>query len=167
MKKEVQVWKLISGHPNVVTFVDATIRKSHKGDYLYILSEYCKDGHVLDLLEKYGKLSEGQIVKAMLQICEGILHMHSQHIPFAHRDIKVENILLHNGKFKLCDFGSASEEFLDPLKCSEDELEDSFEQYEKYTTFMYRPPEMQDKYSKFEIGLKVDSWMLGCVLFAL
>ena len=35
-------------------------------------------------------------------------------MPITHRDIKVENILLHNKKFKLCDFGSASFDTLDP-----------------------------------------------------
>ena len=37
--------------------------------------------------------------------------MHSKGI--AHRDIKIENILLNNKKFKLCDFGSASEQIID------------------------------------------------------
>jgi len=107
------------------------------------------------------------IVTVLKQVVNGIKHMHEQSPPIAHRDIKVENILIKNDKIKLCDFGSASDEQLDPRSVSSDELEDAFERYEKYTTFMYRPPEMQDKFSNYRIDLKVDSWMLGCVLFAL
>merc|ERR1719460_801999 len=38
---------------------------------------------------------------------------------------------------------------------------------ERYTTMMYRPPEMIDFYQQFEISEKVDIWMLGCILFTL
>ena len=37
----------------------------------------------------------------------------------------------------------------------------------KYTTMMYRPPEMVDFYQQFVISEKVDVWMLGCILFTL
>ena len=161
MRKEVKIWKILSGHPNIVKFVDASIHKSTHGNYLYILSEYCPEGHLLDLLEKQGTLSEGKIINIMKQITQGILYMHEKNPPIAHRDIKVENILINRNKIKICDFGSASEEYLNPNTASEDQIEDAFEAYEKYTTFMYRPPEMQDKYSQWEIGLKVDTWMLG------
>ena len=168
MRKEVQIWRTINNHPNIVTFVDAAIHKTSEGSYLYILSEYCDEGHLLNLLETYnGCLSENQILLALSHIVSGIKHMHNQNPPIAHRDIKVENILLKNKKFKLWDFGSASEEFLDPNTERDDVIDDAFESYEKYTTFMYRPPEMLDRYCKWEIGTKVDSWMLGCVLFAL
>jgi serine/threonine protein kinase len=64
------------------------------------------------LITKFkGKLSEAQITHIMIDICKGLTHLHSKGI--AHRDIKVENILLHNKQFKLCDFGSASKQVLD------------------------------------------------------
>ena len=42
-----------------------------------------------------------------------------------------------------------------------------YESFEKNTTIMYRPPEMIDKYLKADVDLKVDIWMLGCVLYTL
>ena len=41
------------------------------------------------------------------------------------------------------------------------------EDFEKYTTMMYRPPEMIDKYMKYVVNTQADVWMLGCVLFSL
>jgi len=79
----------------------------------------------------------------------------------------VENILLSNKKFKLCDFGSASTSTLQHTGQSDNAIEEIFEQYEKYTTMMYRPPEMIDKYKRFPVSTKVDIWMLGCVAFTL
>ena len=32
---------------------------------------------------------------------------------------------------------------------------------------MYRPPEIVDPYLQFEVGFKMDVWMLGCVLYTL
>jgi len=42
-----------------------------------------------------------------------------------------------------------------------------FEEFSKNTTFMYRPPEMQDRYLKYDVDFKVDIWMLGCILYVL
>ena len=41
------------------------------------------------------------------------------------------------------------------------------EKFEKYTTMMYRPPEMIDRYLKYRVDTQVDIWMLGCVIFSL
>jgi AP2-associated kinase len=73
--------------------------------------------------------------------------------------------LLHNKKFKLCDFGSASTKTLD--HSNQSEVEKMFEEFEKYTTLMYRPPEMIDRYKRFIVTFQADIWMLGCVLFTL
>lgn len=85
--------------------------------------------------------------------------MHSQQPPIAHRDIKVENILLKNKKFKLCDFGSASTATLCHQGVQENQIDEIFETYEKYTTMMYRPPEMIDKYQRANVSSKVDIWV--------
>jgi AP2-associated kinase len=77
----------------------------------------------------------------------------------------VENILLHDKIFKLCDFGSASTERVDLALLSKLEVSRCEEEFEKNTTMMYRPPEMSDIYQKYEVNEKVDIWMLGCVLY--
>jgi AP2-associated kinase len=46
-------------------------------------------------------------------------------------------------------------------------MDKMFEEYEKYTTFMYRPPEMIDRYLKHKVDSKADVWMLGCVIFTM
>ncbi len=38
-------------------------------------------------------------------------------------------------------------------------LDEAFEDYEKYTTLMYRPPEMIDKYKNMPVTNKVDIWV--------
>lgn len=87
----------------------------------------------------------------MADVCKGLQHMHSKGI--AHRDIKVENILLNNKQFKLCDFGSASSQVLDHSNpnLTSKYLDEQIEKFEKYTTMMYRPPEMIDRYLKYKV----------------
>ena len=43
----------------------------------------------------------------------------------------------------------------------------AFDGYEKNTTLMYRPPEMIDRYLKYDVDLACDIWMLGCILYVL
>ena len=77
-------------------------------------------------------------------------------------------MLLHDKQFKLCDFGSASTTTLDFNSGVSDAAIDSmFEDFERYTTMMYRPPEMIDKYLRYSVTTKVDIWMVGCVIYTL
>jgi AP2-associated kinase len=110
----------------------------------------------------------------MSDVCQGVQFMHQ--LGIAHLDLKVENILLKKNKFKVADFGSAlgQEKFFswsDVAELSSDErnkaVTRAYGQFEKNTTLMYRPPEMIDQYLKFDVGLKCDIWMLGCVLYVL
>ena len=88
--------------------------KENDKKYVLILMELCDGGTLIDLLNKYsGKMNENQILFILNDICAAISHMHSQVPAISHRDIKVENVLLNNKRFKLCDFGSSSTDVLD------------------------------------------------------
>ena len=73
------------------------------GEFLLLITEYCKDGD----LEQWMARKENQSVEIKIdiikQITTGIDYMHKNNI--YHRDIKLQNILLHNNTVKICDFG--------------------------------------------------------------
>ena len=71
------------------------------GDYLVLITEYCKDKDLDDWVIKNN--STNNIIDTIQQIVCGIEYMHSNNI--LHRDIKPQNILLHNNIIKICDFG--------------------------------------------------------------
>lgn len=93
-------------------------------------------------------------------VASGVAHMHK--LGVQHRDLKIENVLLENKLFKICDFGSARGQ-TQAFKS----VEDQFEEFEKHTTLMYRPPEMVDKFKGWPVTPKVDVWMLGCIIYTM
>jgi AP2-associated kinase len=164
IKREVELWKKINNHPNIVKLIDYEITQSN----VVILMELCTEGSLLDYINnKNDLISEQEALYVVKEIASGLYHMHSQSPPIAHRDIKIENVLKVGNNFKICDFGSSSTLTLDLKKENKNTILDNFSKFEKMTTFMYRPPEMCDQYSKFYINEKVDVWMLGCILYAL
>ena len=74
------------------------------------LMEHCGEGTIFDLMAKHehSKLTEPTIIKALDQISHAIKILHRQSPPIIHRDIKIENVLIKNGTYKLCDFGSCT-----------------------------------------------------------
>lgn len=162
--REVSLWAKLGDHPNICKYIGHIETEG----MVVILCEYCSQGTLVDLLQKYDcKLVEEQVLYIMKQICKGIKHMHDQDPPIAHRDIKIENILMHDEVVKLADFGSCSVDTLDHTRDNKRVIGEMMELFEKYTTMMYRPPEMIDQYKRYYVGTKVDIWMLGCVLYTL
>ena len=173
INKELNIWKKLNNNKNIIKLIDFEINKLSR--CALILMEYSCEGNLLSILnneyiEKDKYIEEKKALEIFKDIVNAICSMHSFSPPIAHRDIKVENVLKINNLYKVCDFGSASEETLyydsnnNNLK---DLIREQFSIYERTTTSMYRPPELVDEYLKFDVNEKVDIWMLGCLLFTL
>mmetsp|Transcript_24478 Transcript_24478/g.74701 ORF Transcript_24478/g.74701 Transcript_24478/m.74701 type:complete len:829 (+) Transcript_24478:487-2973(+) len=121
-------------------------------------------------------LQTADVLSIFLDMVHAVAHLHSQPAPVAHRDVKPENFLpsTRDGRWKLCDFGSASTETFVYTPGPERDggtpaalLAFEEERIHRASTPMYRAPEMNDLRSIEEVGPKVDVWALGVSLFKL
>ena len=164
IKREIAVWQKINKGPNVVRILDFEIGR----ESVNILMELCTEGSLLDYINNYkGNISEREALSIIKHIANGLFGMHSQNPPISHRDIKIENVLKFGNSYKLCDFGSASSEVMNPRNETKQSLLEKFEVYERTTTFIYRPPEMCDEYCNYIVNEKVDVWAVGCILYTI
>jgi protein-serine/threonine kinase len=103
IKSEYSIAKSLH-HPNVVeTFRLCT--DSHKR-WTHVM-EYCSEGDLFGLVSKHYLREESREVDRLClfkQLCQGIKYLHANGI--AHRDIKLENLLItKDSKLKITDFG--------------------------------------------------------------
>ena len=170
---EVSILKYLQPHPNLIKF--HLIYESISN--FYIIEEYCNGGNLEQNLIKYIKNNNKpfteEISKYIIKnILYGLSNLNSQNI--IHRDLKVENILLHfdneedlinqnlmNSKIKIIDFGFAK--FL-----KKNEFADSI-----IGTPLFMDPiilnSMNDKKEndKNMYDKKVDMWSLGIISYYL
>nr|CAD7428516.1 unnamed protein product [Timema monikensis] len=166
--------KKLSGHPNIITFISASFIEKSKTthgmtEYL-LLTELCTGGSLVDVLTaRSTALPPDTVCTVFWQACRAVQHMHSQQKPVAHRDLKIENFLLSSdGAIKLCDFGSATTMTYHPdPSWSANQRSLLEEEIAKYTTPMYRAPEMVDTWNNYPITHASDVWSLGTILYTL
>jgi len=161
-------------HPNIVQAVAASTSPATEGTgtVVALYMEQCAGGHLLayaqSRLAQQRPLTEPEIMRLFVQACRAVEHLHRFSPPVAHRDVKLENLLLggpENRVVKLCDFGSVTTKRWTCATAQERaQLE---EEVERYTTPCYRAPELVDLYSKHVVSEQVDIWALGCALYAL
>ncbi|XP_017764332.1 PREDICTED: cyclin-G-associated kinase [Eufriesea mexicana] len=172
--QEIKTLKRLSNHPNIIQYLYAhrLEREDRKGHEYLLVTELCPGGTVADMLRSLSTntLSLAQICKIAYQATRAVHHMHSQQPePLVHRDIKLENFLIgSDGLIKLCDFGSTSNQQILPNPSWNAQKRATLEdQMAKYTTPMYRAPEMMDTWNNEPIGPPVDCWALGCIIYSL
>uniref|UniRef100_A0A674C8K1 non-specific serine/threonine protein kinase n=1 Tax=Salmo trutta TaxID=8032 RepID=A0A674C8K1_SALTR len=168
-KLEIQIMRDLVGHRNIVGFLDSSITAVGAGDVweVLILMDFCRGGQVVNQMNQRLQtgFTEAEVLQIFCDTCEAVARLHQCKTPIIHRDLKVENILLHDrGHYVLCDFGSATNRFQDPQTEGVPLVE---EEIKKYTTLSYRAPEMINLYNGMVITTKADIWAMGCLLYKL
>jgi serine/threonine protein kinase len=89
-------------HPNIVRSLEFGIQDA----FPYLVMEYVDGKSLGDILEKRGPLPEGEAIRLISQVADGLNVAHEKHL--IHRDIKPDNILVtKSGQAKLTDLGLA------------------------------------------------------------
>ncbi|CAH8578897.1 unnamed protein product, partial [Dicrocoelium dendriticum] len=167
-KREITIVSSLS-HKNILRYIDSRINRLEDGIFeVLLLTAYYPGSLSLLLNERHQcqqRLTEVEVMRVFCDVCEAVCRLHHCKTPVIHRDLKVENVLIDSRQnFVLCDFGSATSRVLHPgvhglLRCQEE--------IDRYTTLAYRAPEMVNLHSSIPLGLQIDIWALGCLLYFL
>ncbi|KAJ3103267.1 hypothetical protein HDU97_010256 [Phlyctochytrium planicorne] len=160
---ETAIWGKLH-HPNVVEMVEVM----DVDDAMFVVSEFCGGGNLLEFLTKNGPMPCGDARRLFREICGAVRYLHTE-AGVVHRDIKCENVLLTERDggggvtAKLADFGlsdyitsspppsPASLVAADPIFCQ--------------GSLHYCAPEELRALTFKHPGS--DVWSLGCVLYAM
>ncbi|MBZ3881145.1 Serine/threonine-protein kinase MARK2 [Sciurus carolinensis] len=132
-------------HPNVIQLFQVI----ETGQHIYIVMEHVGGGQLLDHIQS-GGMREEEARRLFRQIVYAVGHCHKKDI--AHRDLKVENIMVDaRGNIKLLDFGIS-------VKFRPGQKLRGFQ-----GTLPYLAPEIIQR-EEYEAPL-VDVWSLGVILY--
>ena len=140
-------------HEHVI-YIHDIIRANRK---IYIFMEFANGGDITGYLTKNGPIPEALTCYWFTQTCRAIRYIHEE-LHIAHRDIKIDNVLLHNNVAKVTDFGFAKESWDNDR--NQPLLSETFCGTEPY----YSPQIVARRaYDPFA----ADVWALGVMLFCM
>lgn len=117
-------------------------------DSRFLVCEFCNGGNLDSYLEKNKKkIGIEKSLHIIFEIAIGINFMHKNGL--THRDLKGDNILIHDGVHKIGDFGFSNDESLMESVLG---------------TPLYMAPEIIQN-DKKKYNNKVDIWALGVILY--
>ena len=90
-------------HPNCLKLYGCT--REGRNPRKLIVMQLCNGGCLTDYIIKHTKphLSKEDKCRIILEIVQGLAYLHS--LGYVHRDLKLDNILMHNGHPVIADFG--------------------------------------------------------------
>uniref|UniRef100_A0A915CUX8 Aurora kinase n=1 Tax=Ditylenchus dipsaci TaxID=166011 RepID=A0A915CUX8_9BILA len=147
IRREIRIMSMLK-HPNVIQIYEVFENK----DKIILVMEYASGGELYDYVSKFGSLPESEARRIFRQITSAVLYCHKHKV--AHRDLKLENILLDaSNNAKIADFG----------------LSNYFNEKNLLNTFcgspLYASPEIING-TPYK-GPEVDCWSLGILLYTL
>jgi len=155
IEKEINLMAKLN-HPNIVG-----LKGKEKIDKkIVIFMELAEGGELFSRVISAGVLTEDQARPYFRELCLAVKYMHSQGV--VHRDLKLENVLLHEDQCKVCDFGLAHVYDPDPEKPDQFKLTPL---REVCGSKSYCAPEVLE--GKGYDGFPYDMWSCGICLFAM
>jgi serine/threonine-protein kinase len=137
-------------HPHIVPIYAA----GEAGDFLYYVMPFVRGETLRQRLRREGPLAPSAALHIAAEIAEALEHAHRNNI--VHRDVKPENILLHDGYALVTDFGVARA----VSAAGADQITESGI---TVGTPSYMSPEQAT--GSREIDGRTDLYALGCVLY--
>ncbi|WKY06721.1 hypothetical protein Q1695_006699 [Nippostrongylus brasiliensis] len=147
IRREIRIMSALH-HPNIIQIYEVFENR----EKIILVMEYASGGELYDYVSRFGSLPESEARRIFRQITSAVLYCHKHQV--AHRDLKLENILLdQDNNAKIADFG----------------LSNYFGTKSLLTTFcgspLYASPEIING-TPYK-GPEVDCWSLGILLYTL
>jgi len=156
-----------NGYQYIVTLKDIAV--GTKPSSVFLVFEYV-DFELAKLVDdhfaRYSKspFSLGEVKRLSIQLLSAVAFIHDRCI--IHRDIKLSNLLYHQGTLKLCDFGLArrTSEVVDDTTDKSTSIKRSPEDAltPKVVSLWYRPIELLLGSQNYD--MTIDCWACGCVI---
>ena len=147
IQREIRLLKYFD-HPNMIRLYQVLDTTQN----IFVVMEYVSGGELFSLVKKEKGLSEDKARLLFRQIIDGVQYCHQNLV--AHRDLKLENILVDKtGLIKIADFGLSNF------------MKDGHFLKTSCGSLHYAPPEIIQ--AKPYTGVEVDTWSCGVILYAM
>ncbi|KAL0583849.1 hypothetical protein ABG067_006293 [Albugo candida] len=141
------------GHPHVLTLIACL----HDSNFIYAVLPFCNGGELFSIVESGGAMGESEARYWFSQILAGLSYLQSRFI--CHRDMSLENVLLHGDVSKIIDFGLAI-----GIPVDAHGMTYSLPPAGAVGKIFYMPPEIYRNQVPFN-GFSADIWSTGVMLF--